>query len=1079
MNKLYFKTKKSISFCLLLISTVLFGNLFSVTAQVRVPFTQRASSTAPFTKNYKVKGDFTLIGNTNLTLQSYGDNSSNSNPMVYVDVDGNSNTLNSSSSTLVLPTDDGVASNCSNIVFAGLYWTGRASDGSQSSNTFSVTKNVNTGNTVTQNNTDSNRQIFSSNDAIENTNYKLTITENISSNGNNGTITYTFTPISVGNTIKYTYSYTSNSSSLTKSVNNGNSNVINFTSDNNSVYPSDASDKLIFSDTNYTLVVNRLRRPSSFNPSRAYVDVTYKTTVPEVISVTKNYDKTKISLKGPGDTNYTTISASQNGNNSEIYYPTTSDGFMYSAYADVTSFVKSRGIGEYTAADIALVEGDGGNTGYYGGWSMIIIYENSNMKNRDITVFDGHAYVTGGTTTNFDIAVDGFNAVQTGDVGIKLGLVAGEGDRSISGDYFQIQKLNSNDFQSLNHSGNSATNFFNSSIETGGNPRNPNHLNNTGLDISMFKIPNSGNTIIGNNQTSTKFKYGTTQDTYVIFALAMSVDAYVPEIEGVITATTINGSPVVGTGNYTALPGQELGYKVQIKNKGTEIINNSKIIIPVPYNATYVANSAGKTINFSPLPTPNNLTFDPTLGANGSIVWNIGSLPLPTDPNTVLAELTFKFKVTENCTLLKNANCSNTISVNGLMTGTGATSNVNITDKSLIQGYSGSGNCEGSAIAAPIETTINATEFVNNNCQSTPPIAAFTFCNTGNTIPISDVAGAFPPGSTFYDSLAKTNQYTTNNPFPATVGTKTYYAIPAGVTNGCYFEFTINVTSITSSPTATNVNYCIGDTATELTATKSNPAYTLYYYTSLTSPAQSSITPLTNTAGETTYYVAEGQSNSCIGPKVPIVVTINAKPSLSIANKIEIQCFGTSTGSIDINTNGGTAPYTYTWTKNGNPYNATTEDINNLEAGIYEVTVSDSKNCSSAKLSVTINAAPTEIAFTATPTQPKCAGEKGSVVLSTPTGGTGNITFNNTATTDLAAGEYTYTATDANGCTQSITVTINAAPDAIAFTATPTQPKCFGEKGSVVLSTPTGGTGNITFNNTATTDLAAGEYTYT
>jgi hypothetical protein len=39
--------------------------------------------------------------------------------------------------------------------------------------------------------------------------------------------------------------------------------------------------------------------------------------------------------------------------------------------------------------------------------------------------------------------------------------------------------------------------------------------------------------------------------------------------------------------------------------------------------------------------------------------------------------------------------------------------------------------------------------------------------------------------------------------------------------------------------------------------------------------------------------------------------------------------------------------------------------------------------------------------------------------------GTGTITFNAT-TTNLAAGNYTYIATDANGCSKSITVTINA-----------------------------------------------------
>ncbi|MFA9192754.1 hypothetical protein AAGV28_15380, partial [Flavobacterium sp. FZUC8N2.13] len=149
-----------------------------------------------------------------------------------------------------------------------------------------------------------------------------------------------------------------------------------------------------------------------------------------------------------------------------------------------------------------------------------------------------------------------------------------------------------------------------------------------------------------------------------------------------------------------------------------------------------------------------------------------------------------------------------------------------------------------------------------------------------------------------------------------------------------------------------------------------------------------------------------------------------------------------------------------------------------LAAGDYTYTATDANGCTQS-ITVTINAAPDAIAFTATPTQPKCAGEKGSVVLSTPTGGTGNITFNNTATTDLAAGEYTYTATDANGCSKSITVTINAAPAELILNATATQITYYGGTGSVVLNT-TGGTGTYNYNptNPATTNLTAGTYTY-
>lgn len=60
---------------------------------------------------------------------------------------------------------------------------------------------------------------------------------------------------------------------------------------------------------------------------------------------------------------------------------------MYSAFAEITEYVKANGIGKYTVADIALVEGNGGSTGYYGGWGIIVVYENSKMKWREMSLF--------------------------------------------------------------------------------------------------------------------------------------------------------------------------------------------------------------------------------------------------------------------------------------------------------------------------------------------------------------------------------------------------------------------------------------------------------------------------------------------------------------------------------------------------------------------------------------------------------------------------------------------------------------------------------------------------------------------
>lgn len=188
-------------------------------------------------------------------------------------------------------------------------------------------------------------------------------------------------------------------------------------------------------------------------------------------------------------------------------------------------------VSEHVAADMALTEGNGGGTGYSGGWGLVVIYENAQMKHRDISLFDGHAFVLNSNTQGYDLEINGFHTIQTGNVGVKLGLMASEGDVGLDGDYFQIQKNSDLSFMKLQHSQNTVDNFFNSSINSN-TIRNPNLANNTGIDIGLF-VPNTNNAIIGNNQTATNFRYGTTADTYAIFAMVLAVD-YVPEVEGTI-----------------------------------------------------------------------------------------------------------------------------------------------------------------------------------------------------------------------------------------------------------------------------------------------------------------------------------------------------------------------------------------------------------------------------------------------------------------------------------------------------------------------------------------------------------------
>ena len=785
MKNIYSKQNLNSNYLLVLL-LVFIGNLYVVNAQIKVPFTQRTSIYTPGKTIYNVKGDFTMIGNTNLTLVNYGDETSNNNNMQYVDIDGDSNTWNSSSSNLTFSTENGANPACSNIVYAGLYWTGRASDATTSPNIFTVEKQVPGGSqTINQNYTVGHNQ------AIANTSYTMTVTRDNPTNTNRSPI-YTFT--SGSTTYSFRFSNNTGANRVTLSVNGGTAvNVpVSYTT-SGSTGTATLTTPYVIANGTVNLTINSLVRDTATNLSTtntetsSFANVNVAGTITGTTTITKTFDKRKVSIKGPSSSSYTLLTA----NDDDIYYPENGDGFMYSGYVEVTDYVRTNGIGAYTVADVALIEGNGGGTGYYGGWGLVVVYENDKMKWRDVTVFDGHSYVAGSVTADFEIPVSGFNTAQSGAINMKLGMMAGEGDRGISGDYFQIRNHLDTSWVTLNHGGNSTNNFFNSSIFTGGNIRNPNILNNTGLDISMFNIPNTGNAVITNNQTSTRFRYGTTQDTYVIFNLTMSVDAYVPETEGMLSIISIGGVPFNPGDLSSAQPGQEVEFGINIKNLGTEAVNNFKLVIPIPFTSTYVPGSLNTSIFFSPDPTPNNLYYDANLGATGSLVWDFGTLPLPADPQTLLASLRFKLKATENCAILSNPDCVNSIIVLGSTSGIGNITGTPFKDRGLILGYDNSnGSCQGQPIPQPLGVGINAGAFVAQNCQDVPLIRNFSYCNVTEPIPASQLAAQFPPGTKFYTTYPVTTPEITS--FPVTPGiTTTYYAVIPN-SNGCHFEFTMS-----------------------------------------------------------------------------------------------------------------------------------------------------------------------------------------------------------------------------------------------------------------------------------------------
>ncbi len=186
-----------------------------------------------------------------------------------------------------------------------------------------------------------------------------------------------------------------------------------------------------------------------------------------------------------------------------------------------------------------------------------------------------------------------------------------------------------------------------------------------------------------------------------------------------------------------------------------------------------------------------------------------------------------------------------------------------------------------------------------------------------------------------------------------------------------------------------------------------------------------------------------------------------------------ILCNGASSGSIDLTPGGGTAGYNYLWS-NG----LTTQDINNLPAGTYTVTVTDANGCTKT-VTDTINQ-PSEITLVTTVDNVNCfAGSDGSIDL-TASGGIPGYTYlwsNGSVLQDignLPPGAYTVTLTDANGCTQVKSDTV-IEPAEITLSTSVVHVSCFGAGNGSVQLTPGGGAGNYAFlwsNGALTQNLA-------
>jgi len=469
------------------------------------------------------------------------------------------------------------------------------------------------------------------------------------------------------------------------------------------------------------------------------------------------------------------------------------------------------------------------------------------------------------------------------------------------------------------------------------------------------------------------------------------------------------GSAVTGTGGditFSVSPTATTSYNVYVTNGNCAVELTDKSTVTIDAASVGGTLYENGTSNTSVTVTAgSNTTVIALSGHTGSVIqWESSSDNTFSSPTVIANTATTYSSSNVNTTtyyraLIQNGSCISTYS-STFTVSTNAIPTFTLSSNSEAQ-------CPGSVGSLTISTKSTGADQYRIDWDATAESVGF-----------SDVSLTAIPGTNILPLAANTTAGTYNANVYVKNSTSGLESSAQAIT------FTVNAIPSVVVTSSSNVT-CFGSANGSINITTSGTGPLSYSW----SNGSSVVSTNEDLSGLTpdSYTVTVTDANSCTAT-ASVTITEPTALSASITGT-NVGCNGASTGSADLIVSGGTpgSGYTYSWS-DGTSAVATTEDLINVAAGSYTVTVTDANSCTTTA-SVTITQ-PSALIIATTATDVSCTGNLDGTLDATVSGGTTPYTFSwtNGASiedqTGVGEGSYTLTVTDANGCSVNSTVIV-------------------------------------------------------